>query len=390
MVTESYFARRLNYWPMAELVHHTNESADGGVSPFDTAIRGIVAGEDVLIACPYITLEYLESILERAASWRLLTDAEAWLGNYSTDEREAIREFIACHHERIHNVPNLHAKAVVGETGALVGSANLTWTGLQSRDELAVRFEEAERIEELREWFNGLWREGSRAKLDDIDEHIRTSSPVPSSAHGGGGTSISSTARRVASSAQTNNHGRGTSRANAEPTDSHERLVEQTAKAPNRGWIVRHFELLKELLLATEISNQDPNLFMSITRDGKLHTTINNRLVFGIQPFRGRTLFILSPNTDLIDNLRAQAAYSEPFSDGGETAAYLLGFDDGLERVANSGFKRGWMKAILNETDREYGGSPYRTPFLHEPVVYRAAVDHDYREGVLSEAFGEE
>jgi phosphatidylserine/phosphatidylglycerophosphate/cardiolipin synthase-like enzyme len=96
----------------------------------------------VLVACPYITLEYLEPVLGSASSWRLLTDVEAWLGNYGTNERNTIREFIAHYHDRIHDVRNLHAKAVVGETGALVGSANLTWTGLQGRDELGVRLNE--------------------------------------------------------------------------------------------------------------------------------------------------------------------------------------------------------------------------------------------------------
>jgi phosphatidylserine/phosphatidylglycerophosphate/cardiolipin synthase-like enzyme len=140
---------------MAEIVHHTDESAAGGESPFDVAIQEIVAGEDVLVACPYITLEYLEPVLGSASSWRLLTDVEAWLGNYGTNERNTIREFIAHYHDRIHDVRNLHAKAVVGETGALVGSANLTWTGLQGRDELGVRLNELKRIEELREWFDG-------------------------------------------------------------------------------------------------------------------------------------------------------------------------------------------------------------------------------------------
>lgn len=372
---------------MAEIIHHTEESAGGGLSPFDTAIREIVTDESVLVACPYITLDYLESVLREADSWRLLTDTEAWLDNYATDQREAIREFIARNHERIHDIRNLHAKAVIGETSALVGSANLTRMGIGKRDELAVRLDEPDRIAELREWFDDLWEEGSPANLDEIDDRIRTSSPVPSS--GGGGTSISSSARRVSASI-TKDEMRESNGAVAEmgDEDAHERLVKQIAKAPSRDWMVRHLHLLEKLLSKIEISNQDPSLFMSITQDGELHITINNRLVYGIQPFRARTLFILSINTNRIDELRAQAAYSEPFSDGSETAAYLLGFNDGLERVADPDFKREWMRAVFSELDREYGASPYRRRFSHEPIVYQAAVDHEYREGVLNEAFG--
>jgi hypothetical protein len=72
---------------MSELIYHTDESADGGASPFSTAIREIGAGEDVLFASPYITLDYLEDVLNDTASWRLLTDMEAWLDNYRTSEK---------------------------------------------------------------------------------------------------------------------------------------------------------------------------------------------------------------------------------------------------------------------------------------------------------------
>jgi len=49
----------------------------GAQSPFDKAIWELTAGEDVLLASPYINLDYLESILADTASWRVLTDMEA-------------------------------------------------------------------------------------------------------------------------------------------------------------------------------------------------------------------------------------------------------------------------------------------------------------------------
>jgi hypothetical protein len=62
---------------MVELIYHTDESRSGGQSPFDRAIWELTAGEDVLLASPYINLDYLESILADTASWRVLTDMEA-------------------------------------------------------------------------------------------------------------------------------------------------------------------------------------------------------------------------------------------------------------------------------------------------------------------------
>jgi len=374
---------------MSELVHHTDESASGGMSPFDTAIREIVAGEDVLFASPYITLDYLEGVLDDAASWRLLTDMEAWLDNYRTSEREAIREFVARHHDRIHDVHNLHAKAVIGETGALVGSANLTRTGLGRRDELGVRFDEAERIAELREWFNGLWNESSPAKLDAIDERIQTSSPAPSSASGSSATSIPSESRRVNALLTTSDHpNQQTSEiVDVANEDAHRRLVERARKAPSRNWINQHFDLFEELLSVTGLTEDDPILVASIPKNGGIHITINNRYVLTMmRPAQSQTSFILSDDTDGLNELISQATKHERFSNtNDELSPHLLAFDNGLEQIADPSFRRGWLKAILGEVDNRAEKARWRSK--HEPAVYRAAVDHDYRERVLDEAF---
>ena len=373
---------------MTELVHHTEESASGGTSPFDTAIREIVADEDVLIACPYITLEYLQPVLRQADSWRLLTDIEAWLGNYTMDKREAIREFIARYHERIHNIRNLHAKAVVGETGALVGSANLTWTGLQGRDELAVRFDEPERIAELRAWFDGLWVEGEPPKLNDIDEYIQTVSPVPNSAKRGRATSIPSDSRRVSASLTVD---RGTkprtSESSEESENEYEELVERVERSPSREWIDRHFDLIAELLDITGLTDDDPILVMSIPKSGGIHVTINHRYVLTMmRTARNRTEFILSNETENLDHHITQSVEDYRFENhDDEPGPYLVASEDGLQRISDASFKRGWIRAVLNEVEHRWQKAPKRDS--HKPVVYRAAVDHDYREKVLGEAF---
>ncbi|WP_435077551.1 phospholipase D-like domain-containing protein [Halococcus sp. AFM35] len=374
---------------MSELIHHTDESADGGVSPFDTVIREIVAGEDVLLASPYITLDYLEGLVNDTASWRLLTDMEAWLDSCPASERETISEFVAHNHGRIRDVRNLHAKAVIGETGALVGSANLTRTGLGRRDELGVRFDEAERIAELREWFEGLWNESSRAKLDAIDERIRTSSPVSSSAKSSGPTSISSDSRRVnASLTKSEDTTQRTVAADTENEDAHRRLIKRVGKAPNRGWINQHFDLFEELLSVTGLTEDDPILVASIPKSGGIHITINNRYVLTMmRPTRSQTSFILSDDTEDLDELISQTTKHERFSDtNDEPSPHLLAFGDGLERITNPSFKRGWLKAILSEVENSAEKARWRSK--HEPVVYRAAINHDYRERVLAEAFG--
>jgi len=376
---------------MPNIVHHTDESADGGISPFDTAIREIIAGEDVLFASPYITLDYLEGVLVDTASWRLLTDMEAWLDNYRRSERKTIREFVARHHERIRDVRNLHAKTVIGETGALVGSANLTRTGLGRRDELGVRFDEPERIAELREWFEGSWNESSPAKLDAIDERVQTSSPVPSSASGSSATSIPSESRRVSASLTTSGR---SNRRTSETTDvasegAHRRLVERVGKAQSRSWIDQHFDLFEELLSVTGLDEDDSILVSSIPKSGGIRITINNRWVLTMmRATRNSTTFILSDDTEDLDDLISRSMKYEAFSNvNDEPAPHLLTFDNGLEQIADPSFRRNWLKAMLDEVDSRYERAPRHDS--HEPTVCQAAVDHDYRKRVLDEAFGE-
>lgn len=374
---------------MPEIVHHTDESAAGGVSPFDAAIREIVADEEVLFASPYITLDYLDGVLDDTASWRLLTDMEVWLDNYRRSERETIREFVARYHERIRDVRNLHAKAVIGETGALVGSANLTRTGLGRRDELGVRFDEPERIAELREWFEGLWSESSPAKLDAIDERIKTSSSIPSSASTSSATSIPSESRRVNSSLTTSGRSNRqlSETADVANEDAYRRLVERVGKAPGRNWIDQHFDLFEELLSVTGLTEDDPILVASIPKSSGIHITINNRYVLTImRPTQSQTSFILSDDTDDLNELISQATKHERFTGtSDEPSPHLLAFDNGLEQIADPSFRRGWFKAILDEVDNRAEKARWRSK--HEPAVYRAAVDHDYRERILDEAF---
>jgi hypothetical protein len=365
---------------MMELIHHTDESADGGVSPFDTAIREIVAGEDVLLASPYITLDYLKSLIDDTDSWRLLTDMEAWLDSCSASERETIQEFVARHHERIHDVRNLHAKAVIGETGALVGSANLTRTGLGGRDELAVRLGEPERIAELREWFEGVWNKSSPAKLDAIDERIRTSSSVPSSASGSSATPIPSESRRV--SATIAKYG-----SDERTGDGYERLRNRLTKAPSREWAAKHFELMHEAIEISGLDDEDRQLVTSVPSSGtEIRLIIGNRVVFSFIGNPGNwTRFIIPDYYENISELLQSVPRNYDFK--GEDAPHLPAVTDGLHRARQTPFRTAWIEATLNEIGR-FETLPYRNR-SHEPAVYRAAVDHDYRERILDEALGE-
>ena len=105
------------------------------VSLFDDAIRSIAREGKLCLACPYISLNYLNQVIE-GTSWRLLTDIEAWLPTQSTAQRSRTVDFLRTHHASVRSFPQLHAKVVIGVRTAMFGSANFTKKGVWKRAEV--------------------------------------------------------------------------------------------------------------------------------------------------------------------------------------------------------------------------------------------------------------
>jgi len=125
---------------MSNLIYHSEESYNKGESPFDAAIRDTVDSEQVRIVCPYIGPTYVKSILSDVDEWQIITDIVAWVGTFHGDSRDEIKEFIEEHQPRIHHFRHIHAKVVLSDDSAVLGSANLTDKGVTGRTEMGVRF----------------------------------------------------------------------------------------------------------------------------------------------------------------------------------------------------------------------------------------------------------
>lgn len=163
---------------MTDLIYH-DPSDRTGISPFDKAIHRIVEGSEVLIACPYIGLDYLNGIIEKAKDWLLLTDIGEWLSIHDREGQKRIHEFLIDQRGQVRHVPDLHAKVVLGDDQALVGSANLTAKGLTGRSEMAVLLDEKDTIDEITEWFETLWSIYDPPELNQIEAYIESTSGTP-------------------------------------------------------------------------------------------------------------------------------------------------------------------------------------------------------------------
>jgi len=161
----------------ASLVYHTAETMSGGVSPFDAAVMDMVVGQELLIACPYLGLDYLRRMTRPAAGWRLLTDVGEWLASHAADPRRRVVECVLANADRVRHCAGLHAKVLVAGGKALVGSANFTEKGITERVEMSVTFDGGRQVEALRVWFESLWKQTGPVKEADLRAWLAATPP---------------------------------------------------------------------------------------------------------------------------------------------------------------------------------------------------------------------
>lgn len=142
-------------------------------SPFDEAIIAIACCDNLCVACPYLSVNYLERITGRSDSWRLITDVEEWLQSLSKSQRRNASIFMSKHSKNIRHFSKLHTKVVIGTKAAVLGSANLTKAGITKRTEMSIIINEEPEVEELRRWFDGIWDKADHLPLDQIPAYIK-------------------------------------------------------------------------------------------------------------------------------------------------------------------------------------------------------------------------
>lgn len=156
---------------MPTLLYHT--STGTGISPFDEAVLQVARSGDVRIVSPYIGVAYLERIIGVSSEWRLISDIQEWLASLSTQARPRAWAFIREHLPLIHHCPALHAKAVISDTLAMMGSANLTTHGILGRTEMGILLDDSRMVAELGAWFDDLWHSTAPPLVDEANAYIQ-------------------------------------------------------------------------------------------------------------------------------------------------------------------------------------------------------------------------
>jgi hypothetical protein len=364
------------------IVHHTEASIHGGLSPFAEAISDIVEGEDVRIACPYIGIDYISEILVGCPSWRILTDAEEFITSNRGSARRATIEFITEHPEAVRHVKNLHAKVVIAGDKALVGSANLTGMGLAGRDEMAVLFEGTAHVRELERWFDNLWAEAGDLDPGDL---ARFADAIPIAVDTPDATfHLPSPTRLVHATL------RAPGEAGEKTTEARERLVKKLRQAPDRAWADHYLDLVAELVEATGLDGDDPRLVMSIPQGPELPVTVCQRYVLAAFRKRQPVLSMILPHQpELLDGLhvvRWGNGFRPRKHESNVRGPYCVSMEVADPAAIPDGVKDAWRELVRRELSRGRYSSFKRH---HEPIVFQAATDAEFRRGLLDEAFSE-
>lgn len=156
---------------MPTLLYHAPTGT--GVSPFDEAVLQVARSGDVRIVSPYIGVSYLERIIGVSPKWRLVSDVQEWLASLSTQARPRAWAFIRENLPLIHHCPALHAKAVISDCFAMMGSANLTNHGILGRTEMGILLDDIHMVAELGAWFEDLWHSTAPPLVDEANAYIQ-------------------------------------------------------------------------------------------------------------------------------------------------------------------------------------------------------------------------
>ncbi len=160
---------------MTKLRYHLakDDGSKSAISPFDEAVLQVACKGSVRIVSPYIGVAYLERIISLSAQWRLISDVQEWLRSLSTQARPRAWQFIRENLDLIHHCPALHAKAVISDSLAMMGSANLTQQGILGRTEMGILLDTPQLVAEMGAWFDGLWAETEPPIVDEASAYIQ-------------------------------------------------------------------------------------------------------------------------------------------------------------------------------------------------------------------------
>ncbi|WP_434480129.1 phospholipase D-like domain-containing protein [Gemmatimonas sp.] len=229
------------------------------------ALAQVCDGGHVHLVAPYISPARLEAVITQSDRVSVITDLTECFRALSAPDRNALVKLIADREGAFRHLPNVHAKVVFSRSRMLVGSANLTNMGLETRDELGVLFHEATQLAEARVWFKALWDRGAPVDADSLRAWV-ASLPVYQP------IDLPEFEKRVGKKKVT------VAPAQTPPREAKE-LDAVLRLAPSRAILQRYLGIINWAYGELGVPEDDPRLVVSIPKTNHIYLSINNRWV---------------------------------------------------------------------------------------------------------------
>lgn len=360
-----------------KLIYHSTDSI-AKYSAFDAELVTLANQQNLCLVSPYIGLDYLKRLIQLSKSWRLITDFEEWIISHpSKEKRNKIVEFITKNPDRIKHISDIHAKVLISEHSAFLGSANFTDKGICQRTEMSVSFSEVEKVQEIKSWFESLWELATNFTEEQLSDFVKKNENTNSKPRI---KKLKSPSKKVMKRASLVDIGTFFKT----DKDYQSELINAIKKiGKDKIWLNRFFDLIKELLTNLEIEEQSPKITMSVTKDLRMPISIGQRYVIWAKSQRNKVGLILPLEfRNLISSYPTAEIDEDYFYDKKKNKEALwVNFDNDIVFSNNHFLFEQWKKAAKIELDRTKH-SGYRR--AHNPLYYKLVMDLEYRNKILN------
>lgn len=362
-----------------KLIYH--KLGKNNESPFLNELLKLFKDSDVSMTCPYIDRKYLTILHDAANEVRIISDITEWLNSCSnTYERKKTLELIKDFGDKIHHCDNLHSKVFLNKERAILGSANLTVSGMRKNIEMSISIDDLKLIEELNFWFDDMW---DKTKMIDSSDLIKLEKRIDNE-----GTIKATFERRkiglsdgspiiMAGNPDEFKRIPNTSR------DIPSEILEIAEFFPSRKWLAEFFDIWTYIIGYFKLKEDDQRVTLSIrnTRD-RFSMIIGQRYV--VTAYCNGIISLIMPLESKISNEDKPLYRQEVFTKMGEKDNYLNYFKTDSPKKVFSHYKDDVITCIKNELDRTTVSGYKRH---HRKELYLISTEEERRENLLNKAF---
>jgi len=365
---------------MKLIYHLPDTNSDEENSPFYIAITEIVKDKIIQVACPYIGLDYFKKIIDSCKNWELLTDLKAWVKSQQSQAKE-IEKFLKENYTKIKHQHDLHAKVIIAEDTALLGSANFTKCGIDKNHEMSIIVNDTNQIDEIKEWYELWWQHAEEIIKEAISINVKKvikDDPQNIEIKGLKRFSSSFTKKILTKDIQINAK-------NIEPNeDDEEKLIEYLKIWNDKRYIDGYFDLAQHIIKRFNIHENDERICIAFRSNRHaINFTIGQRWIL-VPYWQNKCVGLIMPLEFGIENAELEGWVGNPWffhNNKLKEAAFLAYYREGKNIKFNDITLLEWEKAVKNELMRTTKSGFKR---YHKITLYKFICDKEYRSHVLN------